>query len=1065
MNINIILGKCNEQNNECVFSLLRNRDKSKKHIIIAPDRSLFSIESRIFDELDESCFFDVRVMSISKLAKEIMPKTTKNILTKQSGVALVKKLLKENEKDLKSFGKCSDKLGFASSLFETICLYKSCNIKPNEVYVDDSTSYSNLKQNDIKLIYTKYEEYFKNDFTDSFNQLIAFASMINSEIFKDTIFYLVEFDDFTALMYNIIAKMSKFSEAIYITCTYNKDGRNRNIYLNKVYYDLISLFKSMGVYYNQIIPDKSGDDFTNNLIGNLFSYDNIDKLPINKNRIKISSFNTIHDEVRYIIADIYSKAMNDKISFDKFAIVTPSIIRYKKSLLNEFKNYNMSYYFDENQILSNHAIIQLIFSITNLLDNFNLADFMNVLKSPILNFGEDKVCDIDNKLKEIDARMSTILKFNYDDNDIAKFVELLISCRDKNNEDFGEKYLNEIIIAIYNFIVGRYEKYINSLDSLQSRILNQVVTKFESICNDFISVFGKEKFNKLDFIEVFKSYFESTNISLPPITSNTIFVADLDGSYLSKYDYIYMLGCNEGIMPSFKVDNGIVTDDDIDKLPNGNKITPTITMINKRKLFKVFDTIFRCRKVLNLTYVLSENGGSLFPNSLVNSLTRNFDVKVNNLSKIFEIENYTYRLDQELFAFSNLTTRVIKRNLISMMKNWDLCSEFPIYRKVVSTLAGVVREDADRFIQALTQKIKYQDIRSINLLNKEKISISQIQNFYKCPYKHFIEYGLRLKELELSKIEPVDIGNIIHNSLKLVVGYIIRNKDGEKEKLYEFANKTLDNVLRNQYEKFLNNISNRFVIKSLRKEFVRIVNAINFEINNSSFSPSEKLLEVSFRNAITIDGISIDGAIDRVDTLNDKFIIIDYKTGDSSFDDYGGLYYGKKLQLLLYANAYENVSGKNCIGAFYMPITNEFGSGVDKSYKFNGVMIGSNDNIIAMDNNLVNSGYDSKIIHLKKSSTKDEYNSNSFKNYMCLSESDFRYILDFATNKVKEAIARIKVGEISPRPLVDGMFSSCNRCKYKSLCHYNGDNDETIEKIQSVDILKNKIEGVLDGVK
>ena len=114
--------------------------------------------------------------------------------------------------------------------------------------------------------------------------------------------------------------------------------------------------------------------------------------------------------------------MRDNISFDKFAIVTPSISRYKKSLLSEFKNYNVSYYFDENQILSNHSLIQLIFSIASLLDNFTLADFMNVLKSPILNFDEDKVCDIDNRLKEIDARMSTILKFDYNDEEIEKFI-------------------------------------------------------------------------------------------------------------------------------------------------------------------------------------------------------------------------------------------------------------------------------------------------------------------------------------------------------------------------------------------------------------------------------------------------------------------------------------------------------------------------------------------------------------------------------------------------------------------------------------------------------------------
>ena len=176
MDINIIAGKCNELNNKHIFSLLKSRDKSKKHIIVAPDRTLFSLEQRLFDELDESCFFDVNIVSLTRLSKQLLIGNNKaNILTKQSGVALVKKLLSENKDQLLAFGKAVNFIGFAGTLFETICLYKSCNIAPNDIFVDDSLSYSNLKQKDIKFIYSKYEEFLQHDYTDSFNQLNFFG--------------------------------------------------------------------------------------------------------------------------------------------------------------------------------------------------------------------------------------------------------------------------------------------------------------------------------------------------------------------------------------------------------------------------------------------------------------------------------------------------------------------------------------------------------------------------------------------------------------------------------------------------------------------------------------------------------------------------------------------------------------------------------------------------------------------------------------------------------------------------------------------------------------------------
>ena len=95
MNINIIASNCTEINNEHIFSLLKNRDKTKNHIIIAPDRCQFSIEQRLFDETGEKCFFDVNVISLSRLSKKAIKNSKKNVLSKQSGVALVKKILKD----------------------------------------------------------------------------------------------------------------------------------------------------------------------------------------------------------------------------------------------------------------------------------------------------------------------------------------------------------------------------------------------------------------------------------------------------------------------------------------------------------------------------------------------------------------------------------------------------------------------------------------------------------------------------------------------------------------------------------------------------------------------------------------------------------------------------------------------------------------------------------------------------------------------------------------------------------------------------------------------------------
>ena len=1053
MNINIVAGKCSEQNNKYIFSLLKNRDKNKKHIIIAPDRSLFSLELRLFSELNESSIFDIRIVSFSKLSKEILSKVnTKKILTKQSGVAIVKKLLTENQDKLFSFGKATNFIGFASALYETICLLKSCNIPPEEVYIDDTDSYFNLKQKDIKLIYNLYEEYLSKDYTDSFNQLKLFADLIEKDTYKDTIFYLVEFDDFTSLMYSIISKLSRFSDGINICCNFNK-GKNKNIYSNKVYYDLISLYKSRGFHYNIITPENFGN-YKDFMVDNLLSYE-VEKKEKAPNEITINNFDNVKDEVKYIFAEIYSSLIRQDVNLSKFCLVTPNINDYKSYIIKEAKNYNINYYFDENEILSNHILIRTIFGFFNIISsNFILSDFLSLLKNKILNYDELEISKIDKYLKSIDALPYRCLTIESDNEDIQNFINLLNTTKEKIEKCKCLDIFENIVNPIVAYVEDRSESFVSKLDSLESRIYTQVRNKLNTITQDFLSVFASVELTFDEFVSVYMSYFESTNISLPPITSNTLFIADINSSYISNFEYVYILGCNEGIMPKLKIDNGLITDEEINRLPNASKINPTIATINNRKIFKLFDTMFRSCGKTTISYLSSLGGGQVFPNNLIISLLKLYEIKINKQSQNLScMSNYINKVDYDKIVFNNLTPQIAKYNLIKDLKNWQVGNKYDSYVSIMSTLSSVVEKEIVDLVNIQQSENKLPRLKNINLFKNGKTSVSQIQSFYMCPYRHFVSYGLKLNEEETSRVLPNDIGNIIHMVLSLVVPYILENNSFDS--VYDFATKKMDYILENQYRHLNENKRNTFIIKSLYEELKRIIKALINEINCSSYKP--KYYEIKFNDKpFYINNIQVIGTIDRVDVLNDKFIVIDYKTGDNSFSNYNDVYIGKKLQLLIYGKVFEEQSNLKCGGVFYFPLVNDIlEKNEDFSYRLNGVMLKEESNIIAMDKYLVNDGYSSTVLNLKKNKSNEIY-SNNFYKYMCLERDDFNYLFDFAVSQVSKAIENILDGEINPSPIIDGQMSTCSYCKYKTLCNYTGNFDRNIEKIESIQVLKDK---------
>lgn len=1065
MDINIIAGKTSELNNEYVFSLLRKRDKSKKHIIIAPDRSLFSLEQRLFDETGESCFFDINVISLTRLSKTLLKSVAnKNILTKQSGVALVKNLLLKEKDNLLTFKKSISYMGFAESLFEMICLYKSCGIAPKDVYVDDSTNYFNLKQKDIKLIYEKYEDFLQNEFTDSFNQLNLFASLIDREFCKDTIFYFVEFDDFTSVIYNIIYKLSKFSDGIYTCCTYSKDKNNSDIYTNKVYYDLIDLYKSNGLNFSIKKDFDFNDDIKVRLSENLLGYGDFNK--IDSNYIEITEFDNLQDEVKFILADIYSMYLKNNVSFSDIAIVLPSLDMYKDLLKRELSNYKIPYYIDESELLIDKLVVRNFFEICNIVSgDFLPADFMNLLKSPLLNFDVSDIYDYDNILKRNGLMSYACINPEWTENsDIKNLINLLLKLKEVvKEENTWEYFLNNVLNEIFTYLSTFYDKYTSKLNTIEIRVFNQIQNKIENINKDFVSVFSNTMSSFEDFLETYKTYYESMTISMPPISSNTLFIADFNASYITNFKHIFVFGSNEGVLPSFKLDNGLVTDEEINKLPNANKINPTIAIINKRRNFKLFDLVFRAKEQLHLSYFLNGKDGKQYPNNLVNSLCKLLNVNINKGSYVLDYLSISNKaLNINNIVFNNLTPTIAFNNLLDSMKSWNVFSDNINFRKLLTALYKCNNlEFSNEIINNYNTNGIYSNLKNLNLISNKSTSVSQIENYYSCPYKHFVSYGLRLKDDIANQFKPNDIGTIIHNILSVIVPYALDNMDNVDVSLNN-AKEELAKVLSStDYLEIAKNPKNAYVIKSLYRELERVCLAVINEIKISNFKPNKKYLEYSFKKgSLVINDINIRGTIDRIDTFNDNFVIIDYKTGDNNFDGYDDVFSGKKLQLLIYAKAFMNESNLNVSGAFYLPLSNGFSDSEEGAYKLRGVLDKSDYTILNMDSNLITPNYKSQIVNLK-TTTKGEISKNNYYKFMCIEKEDFDYLLDFAVKKVDDAIKNIFAGNIMPKPLRNGQKITCDFCAYRGLCNYNNLNDNNVISVSSIEELKEK--GEKDG--
>lgn len=1046
-----------------MFNTIKENRGKFSQVIFTPDRMTLQIEETLFDVLNEKCVFDVDVTTLTRFTNKIISENNiKNrVLTKPICVALIKKILNENKESFHTIKKAINFNGFASTLFETISMFKSCNVSYDKLNTNTKSTNLNLKLEDLKLVYKKYEEFLQSDYTDSFNKLNLLVSLLKTSKLKNTHFYFMGFDDFTPQMYNVICELVKCSASVNVACAVNyiDELNNKNIFLNSIYLNLLDISKINGFSYNKIYCKTYFKEEFNLLSNNLFGI-KLETSKCNSKNIELFKFNNLSHEIMFAIKKMQWLIINENLNYDDFVFVTPNIADYKQQLETIFSKTSIPYFFDESEPISNSIILRFYFDLFDLINgNFNKRDLFNFLhlyfniSDEILNLYEDVV----NKsgfnylsiLKPIKHLHNEKLNPLYDL--LNKFL-LLQSKINKKSSIFS--FCEELLqfsndVDFNNFINNLSNKYKQKENILEFNKLNNVVLKVNKGFKEISEVLQNYETSFQEFSTIVKAYFENMTIVMPPILANSVFVTDIIKGEIPNKKYAFILGMEEGKMPIVQKDMGLITDKDIEVLTSDFKLTPTVNLINKRNKFKVYETLLKFENLVCCYVCMGSNGEKITPSEVINNLVLLFpNLKIINGSLMQH--GYQNAYANDYFLFNNTNVEFAKLNFIENLKLVQTDSETVVIENTAN-LYNALSEQGENS-KEIVDNLNYENnIQSIELNNifesKKEISVSEIESYYSCPFKHFADYIIKLEKPEDSEFNALEYGNILHEYVKLLVPAISKFNETE---LSGYGLRVIDEILsKKEYEHLVLNPNNKNEIKSLKKEILRINKAL---LNlNSSSSLKPVWLEKKFSNFEIGDNekIQLKGVIDRVDFDDEVFSVIDYKTGASEFNSFTDIVSGKKLQLFVYAFYVSKKTGKLPIGAFYMPLKNDYTkNNAEELYKLRGVVSDNLSDILKIDRNLCSESYTSNVLNLK---TKK---SGEITGKILISRDEFNFLSDFVINMVLNAVAEIKSGCILPNPLKSDNKITCDYCPYLGLCKFNEEHGNSCREIKPVKSIK-----------
>ena len=332
-----------------------------------------------------------------------------------------------------------------------------------------------------------------------------------------------------------------------------------------------------------------------------------------------------------------------------------------------------------------------------------------------------------------------------------------------------------------------------------------------------------------------------------------------------------------------------------------------------------------------------------------------------------------------------------------------------------------------------------------------KGSVSRMEVFYSCPYAHFLQYGLNLKDRKTSEVQAFTIGNVYHRMLELFFQKLMRRKDIEEvfgEKLEELLEEVLEELWQDpEFSLFLSGGRNEYLRMKLKKNGRRILWALGKQLMGGDFRP--KAVEEEFK--MEEEGLQLRGRIDRVDEYLSEdrkklFLkVIDYKSGKKEFS-LKNLFSGLDLQLPLYMDYVlqrekERNPNREVLPSalFYftmdnpvIPYEEDFDPEKErlKAFKPSGLVNLSEESLSHLEKR------EGESLLLPVQCKNGEVEEKG----AAVSSEKLKALLEFAKQEMLDGAKRIKEGEKGISPIrKEGDITACSYCPYHSICGFDED--------------------------
>ena len=1080
MKINYLLGRAGTGKTHFIYEKIKESliNGEEKNILIVPEQYTLQGEIDLISKMKLEGLLNVQVLSFKRLAFRVMSEVggiKKNLITDLGKIMTLRNIFEENKGELNIFVKSYSQEGFLSEFKNLISEFRKNNITYEELKNQSERIENDFilknKLKDISLIYKLFSENLEGKYIDEEETLNILAENIScSNALEGCNLWLDGFNSFSGQEYKILEELFKKAKETTISLTLD-DNNHRKDY--DLFYPTISTYNKLqelsernNIAKNVILLTDSFEKSSEliHLEKNIYSYPAEIYRKEVKN-IKLTSALNIYNETESAAIEIINLVRDKGYKWQDIAVVTNALDVYASVIRKVFQEYDIPVFVDEKKSINGNPLVNFIKSALRIInDDFKWEDVFIFLKTGFTDLNNEESQELQNYILE--KGIKGRLWRNGFDNPILdeyrkKIIEnFIVFKKDLKNYDSGKSFS----LAVFNFlqIFKVYEKLEDILSREKEKGNYEFVNENSQIWNIVMEVLeqiaditGDEKYSLKDMYKILESGFNSYELGVIPPTMDQVLAGNLERSKSHDIKALFLLGCNDGIIPRSYAEGGILLDQEKIKLQNlGLGLYKDNETEMKEEKFLVYSVFSKPSEKLFISWSLGDlDGKALRPSILVERLKNIFPLEI-EADIYFSQDPFIKSTTLPLPALKYLSENFRKNIDYGKMDSrwWDVYSwyyENSLWEDKLSLIIkGLFHENQEKESTNSKRKDVY--------LSKDRFSISRLETYSNCPFKHFVKYGLRPVETKEYKVQLPDIGTLFHAALEVFPGHLKKENINWKEISKEDTGVYVDEIVDTLAEKFQNGLlessaRNIYLKEKIKRVTKRAVKTLTEQLQKGSFEPWK--FEHPFRTLISPEkGIVLEGRVDRLDLWQDNeenyyLRVIDYKSGQKKFDlnDVLNLI---QLQLVVYLLASLDEAKKEIGkdiksgGAFYFRIDDpvieteesqeeNINLLITSELKMDGFLPEDKQIVRAMDNSLED-GSKSTVIPV---GLKNDGDFNAYSKVF--TENQLEKIFEYVKIMTIDIVEKINSGDIKIQPGKGKNYSSCSFCEYHSLCQFD----------------------------